>query len=333
MYLVEGTPGTGKTTLALRFLLAGVAVNQPGLHITLSETAEEPHAVVDSHGWSLEGIQVHELAHDMGFDPSSQQSILHPAEIELGETINAVIRQIEHLNPAGVAFDSLSEMHLLAQDPLRFRRQVLALKQFFASRRCTVMLLDDKTADPVDLQLHSIAHGVIALDQLSELFGTERRHLRVVKMRGQRFQGGLHDFLLDTGQVAVFPRLVAADHPTAFDTAPRSTGSTQLDQMLGGGLLPGSNLLLLGLSGIGKTTTAVRCMLAALERGESTHYDLFDEGRATLLAQRSARHEPAAAPRKRPAVRVGPFAAHDRRMAVGSADCTRPCRRRRLGSR
>jgi circadian clock protein KaiC len=285
MYLLEGAPGSGKTTFALRFLMAGAAHGESGLYITLSETATELRAVVESHGWSLDGIHVHELVNDLGIDPQAQQSILHPSQIELGETIVNVTEQISRLNPKRVVFDSLSEMRLLAQDPLRYRRQILALKQFFATRQCTVLLLDDKTSEPGDLQLHSIAHGVIALDQAGEMFGAERRHLRVVKMRGIKFQGGLHDFTLDTGRIEVFPRLVAADHRLDFDPTPVSTGSAELDAMLGGGLVPGSNALLLGPSGIGKTTTAVKCMTAALERGERAHYYLFDEGLGTLMAR------------------------------------------------
>ncbi|MDP9044452.1 MAG: circadian clock protein KaiC [Pseudomonadota bacterium] len=285
MYLFEGAPGTGKTTFALRFLMSGVAAGEPGLYITLSETASELRAVVDSHGWSLDGIEVHELGHELGVGPSTQQTILHPSEIELGETISAVIEEIEARNPGRVVFDSLSEMRLLAQDPLRYRRQILALKQFFSTRACTVLLLDDKTSDPTDLQLHSIAHGVISLDSSTQMFGAERRHLRVSKMRGMKFQGGVHDFSLDTGRVEVFPRLVAAEHHVTFDLKPKTSGSAELDTMLGGGLVPGSNALLLGPSGIGKTSTAARCVLAALERGERAHYYLFDEGLNTFLGR------------------------------------------------
>ncbi len=283
MYLFEGTPGTGKTTFALRFLMAGRAAGESGLYITLSETADELRSVVDSHGWSLDGIEVHELGDELTGDPSAEQSILHPSEIELGETIGAVKRHIEARNPMRVVFDSLSEMRLLAQDPLRYRRQILALKHFFSNRACTVLLLDDKTADPSDLQLHSIAHGVISLDSSTQMFGPERRHLRVVKMRGMRFQGGVHDFSLDTGRIEVYPRLVAGDHHASFDSAPVTTGSAPLDAMLGGGLVPGANTLLLGPSGIGKSSTAARCLLAALERGQQAHYYMFDEGISTFV--------------------------------------------------
>lgn len=285
MYLLEGTPGTGKTTFALKYLMAGVAAGETGLYITLSETSAELRAVVESHGWSLDGIEIQELGNDIGLMAEAAQTILHPSEIELGETIKSMIEEIERLNPRRVVFDSLSEMRLLAQDPLRYRRQILALKHFFSDRECTVLLLDDKTSDPADLQLHSIAHGVISLEQAVREYGAERRALRVVKMRGVKFQGGWHDFQLDTGVVEVFPRLIAADHHTQFDDPVASTGSPQLDAMLGGGLAVGTNMLLLGPSGAGKTTTAIRCMLSALERGERADYYLFDEGVGTLLVR------------------------------------------------
>jgi circadian clock protein KaiC len=283
VYLLEGTPGTGKTTFALRFLIAGAERAEAGLYVTLSESTEELQAVVESHGWSLDGIEVFELADDGARDPDAEQSILYPSEVELGETVRALTAQVERLSPARVVFDSLSEMRLLAQDPLRYRRQVLALKQFFSTRSCTVLLIDDKTSEPGDLQLHSISHGVISLEQAIQEFGTESRRLRVVKMRGQKFQGGLHDFVLDTGRIAVFPRLVASRHRHQVAHAQVGTGSAQLDQMLGGGVSRGTSTLLIGPSGVGKTTTVVHCMHAALERGERATYYLFDEGLSTLF--------------------------------------------------
>jgi circadian clock protein KaiC len=287
-YLVEGTPGTGKTTLALQFLIEGVRLGQPALYITLSETADELRAVAKSHGWSLDGVSLFELVSESGLDPESEQSVLHPSEVELGETAREVMKRVDHLCPARVVFDSLSEMRLLAQSPLRYRRQILALKQFFSSKQCTVLMLDDRTSDPTDLQLHSIAHGVISLEQAPREFGAERRRLRVVKMRGVKYRGGYHDLLLDTGGLTVFPRLVAAEHHKVFSPAPVSTGNTSLDALLGGGLVPGTNTLLSGPSGVGKTTTAVRCMVAALARGEKATYYLFDEGLATLLTRSAA---------------------------------------------
>lgn len=288
LYLLEGTPGTGKTTLSLQFLLNGAKQGETGLYITLSETADELRAVAATHGWTLDGLSLFELVSDMGLDPDSEQTVLHPSEVELGETTREVMRQLEVLRPQRVVFDSLSEMRLLAQNPLRYRRQILALKQFFSSRQCTVLMLDDRTADPTDLQLHSIAHGVIALEQSPRAFGAERRHLRVVKMRGIKFRGGYHDFVLDTGGLTVFPRLIAAEHHAEFDPRPVSTGNAALDALLGGGLVPGTNTLLSGPSGVGKTTTAIRCVLAALDRGEHATYYLFDEGLGTFLSRSDA---------------------------------------------
>ena len=288
VYLVEGTPGTGKTTLALQFLRAGAARGETGLYITLSETETELRAVARSHGWTLEGLAIHELS-DGTLAPDDRQSVLLPSEIELGETIERVRDVIVRMSPARVVFDSLSEMRLLADEPLRYRRQILALKQFLCERRCTTLLLDDKATSQGDAQLHSIVHGVISLHQVAQEFGIERRHLRVIKMRGMKFQGGAHDLVLDTGGLRVFPRLVAAEHRTEqVFSPPRTTGTPALDELLGGGLSPGTNTLILGPSGIGKTTTAVSCVLAALERGEPATYFLFDEGVSTLV-NRSAR--------------------------------------------
>ena len=288
LYLLEGAPGTGKTTLSVQFLLNGTARGERGLYVTLSETADELRASAVSHGWSLDGMEIYELVSDLGLDPDSEQSILHPSDIELGETVKEVIARVDESKPARVVFDSLSELRLLAQNPLRYRRQILALKQFFAKRCCTVLMLDDRTSEPGGQQLHSIAHGVISLEQAPREFGSERRRLRIPKMRGIKFRGGYHDFLLDTGGLTVFPRLVAAEHRASFNAKAASTGLAELDLLLGGGLVPGTNTLLIGPSGIGKTTTAICCMVAALERGETATYFLFDEGLGTLLARSAA---------------------------------------------
>jgi circadian clock protein KaiC len=284
-YLLEGTPGSGKTTMALQFLLEGARLGETGLYITLSETAAELREVAHSHHWTLEKIELFELVNEDGLDPDSEQSILEPSEVELGETIRGVTEKVNDLRPTRVVFDSLSQMRLLAQNSLRYRRRILALKQYFATRNCTVLLLDDRSSDPGDLQLHSIAHGVLTLEQTAADYGTERRRMRIVKMRGVRYRGGFHDFAIQTGGVAVFPRLVTAQQRRSFATELLSTGVPHFDEMLGGGISPGTNTLLNGPSGVGKTTTAVRAALSALERGEKAAYYLFDEGIATMLAR------------------------------------------------
>ncbi|WP_375421907.1 ATPase domain-containing protein [uncultured Sphingomonas sp.] len=284
-YLLEGTPGSGKTTIALQFLLEGARRGERGLYITLSETATELREVARSHEWDLSDIELFELVSVDHLDPDAEQSILEPSEVELGETIRGVMECVDRLTPTRVVFDSLSELRLLAQNSLRYRRQILALKQYFSIRKCTVLMLDDRSSDPGDLQLHSIAHGVITLEQSAQDYGTERRRLRVVKMRGVKYRGGFHDFTIQTGGVAVYPRLVAAEHHTAFTAQLQSTGLARFDEMLGGGLAAGTNALFTGPSGVGKTSSAVRCALAALARGEKVSYFLFDEGRATMLAR------------------------------------------------
>ncbi len=288
VYLLEGDPGAGKTTLGLHFLRQGVVQGERGLYVTLSETAAELATVAASHGWSLDQIEVFELVSSEGLSPDLEQSILHPSQVELGETVRGVIAVVERMNPQRVVFDSLSEMRLLAQDPLRYRRQVLALKKFFSDRGCTVLMLDDRSSRDTDQQLHSIAHGVIGLEAAVDQYGPERRRLRVHKMRGIKFRGGDHDFVLDTGGLSVFPRLVAAEHREKSEHRMVSTGVPRLDALMGGGLVPGSNMLFTGPSGVGKTTTALACVLAALKRGERAVYYLFDEGLGTLLIRAAA---------------------------------------------
>ncbi|MDY0964912.1 MULTISPECIES: ATPase domain-containing protein [Massilia] len=284
LYLVEGSPGAGKTTLGLQFLLDGVARGESGMYITLSETTDELLAVGRSHGWDLGALAIVELAGDDDLDPDSQQSVFHPSEIELGETTRKVMDQVDALRPLRIVFDSLSEVRLLAQNPLRYRRQILALKQFFSARDCTVLLLDDKTAES-DQHLHSLAHGVISLEQITREYGKERRRVNVIKMRGIRFRGGFHDYTLDTGGIVMYPRLVAAEHVRDFSPQVDSSGSDDLDALLGGGLVRGTNTLLVGPSGIGKTTLSTGCLLSALERGEKASYYLFDEGLGTFFAR------------------------------------------------
>ncbi|MFY3382755.1 ATPase domain-containing protein [Paracidovorax sp. MALMAid1276] len=288
LYLVEGSPGTGKTTLALQFLLCGRDKGERGLYITLSETSEELAQVAQSHGWNLNGVEVYDLVSDEGLSEDAEQTILHPSEFELGETTRDVMQLVTRLKPHRVAFDSLSELRMLAQSPLRYRRQILALKRFFSQQGCTVLMLDDKSAGEGDQQLHSIAHGVIHLNQNTHDYGPDKRSLRVVKLRGVQFRSGDHDFSLERGGLVVFPRLAAGEHGRTFNPTPLSTGSAAFDAMLGGGLTPGSNLLFAGPAGVGKSTTAVSCAVAAMARGEKVAYYLFDEGQHTLRQRAQA---------------------------------------------
>jgi circadian clock protein KaiC len=284
LYLVEGDPGTGKTTMALQFLLEGARRGEPVLYVTLSETKEELAAVAASHGWSLEGIGLHELVpSEESLKTEAHYTIFHPSEVELGETTRAVIEEVERIQPRRVVFDSLSEMRLLARDPLRYRRQILALKQFFAGRKSTVLLLDDRTSADADLQVQSIAHGVLMLEQLELDYGAERRRLRVSKLRGSRFRGGFHDFTIRTGGVEVFPRLVAAGRDVEFEQGAVGSGVAELDALLGGGLDRGTATLVLGPAGSGKSSLAAHFAAAAAARGERAAAFIFDEGVNTYL--------------------------------------------------
>jgi circadian clock protein KaiC len=286
MYLYEGRPGTGKTTIALQFLIEGVRRGERVLYVTLSETLAELSLVAERHGWTLDGIDVFELVPaETTMDPDRELTVLHPAEMELSETTRLVCERVAAIDPTRVVFDSLSELRLLAQNPLRYRRQVLALKHFFSQRRCTVVLLDDLSAQQNDLQLHSIAHGVILLEQIALDYGAERRRLRVVKMRGMRFRGGYHDFVIQSGGLAIFPRLVAAEHARSFAEEYVSSGNPRLDEMLGGGLERGTNTLLIGAAGVGKSSIALTYAIAAARRGEHSVFFAFDEGRGTLEAR------------------------------------------------
>ncbi len=286
LYLIEGSPGAGKTTLSLQFLLEGLRQGERGLYITLSESAQELRASAATHGWSLEGIEIFELpvADDLR-SLDSQSLMFHASEVELGETVRALFAAVERADPARVVIDSLSELRLLSQGPLRYRRQILALKQFFAERQITVLMLDDLTSDASDRQLESIAHGVVLLEHLSPEYGAERRRLRVTKFRGRAFRGGFHDFRITRGGLVVYPRLVAAEHHQPFAVELLASGVPGLDSLLGGGLHYGTSALLIGPAGTGKSSVATQYALAAVTQGQQAAIFTFDEATTIFLAR------------------------------------------------
>lgn len=289
VFLVEGSPGAGKTTAALSFLLAGRDAGEPTLYVTLSETDAELRDAASSHGWSLDGIDIFELAPPENLlDEDQHQSLLYSSDLELGETTRLILDAVERTKPSRVVIDSLSEIRLLAQGSLRYRRQVLALKHYFARHGATVVLLDDLTAEISDKTVHSVAHGVIHLEELAPAYGAERRRVRVIKYRGRKFRGGYHDFTIRTGGLEVFPRLVSAEHKTAFDRSPLPTGVERLDNLLGGGTERGSSCLILGPAGTGKSLLAVHFAAAAVRRGERAALFVFDEELGLLTSRAKA---------------------------------------------
>jgi circadian clock protein KaiC len=283
VYLLQGDPGVGKTTLGLQFLLEGVRHGERALYLTLSETHKELIAVAKSHNWDMSGVDVYEQLVGEQSLTEEDTTVFYPSEVELGQTVKALLTEVDRVKPSRVVLDSLSEIRLLAQSTLRYRKQILALKQFFGNRNITALFLDDRTAEINDLQLQSVPHGVVELERYTPVYGSARRRMQLVKVRGLNFRDGYHDFNILTGGIVVYPRLVAAEHPGDVDPQPVTCGVLALDTMLGGGIERGTSTLVMGPAGSGKSALATQYAVGAAQRGEKAAMFIFEESMASLL--------------------------------------------------
>jgi circadian clock protein KaiC len=285
LYLIEGDPGTGKTTLALQFLLEGIRRGEKVLYVTLSESREELEQVAKSHGWATDSLLIFEMIPpEDDLKPEAQYTVFHPSEVELAETIASILKKVDEVQPQRLVFDSLAELRMLARDPLKYRRQILALKRHLSGGMITVLLLDDRTSSATDdLQLQSIAHGVIMMQGIGRDYGVRRRRIEIHKLRGSAFREGYHDYIILTGGLHIFPRLIAAEHKPGFKRKPVPSGIQELDDLLAGGIHTGTSTLLTGPAGCGKSTIAFRYACSSAQRGEKAMIFTFDESLSTLL--------------------------------------------------
>ncbi len=289
LYLLQGKPGTGKTTLAIQFLLEGARRKEKVLYITFSETKAELEDVARSHGWNFSGVDILELsAISAQISASHQTTLFHPSEVELAKTIELLLTKIKEVNAVRIVFDSVSELRLMADSSLRYRRQMLAFKEFFVGRGSTVLFLDDLTVEAGDIHVQSIVHGVLLLEKFRATYGVERRQFHIVKLRGIKFKGGTHDYLIEVGGIEMYPRLVAADHKETFSKRTLSSGVTALDELLGGGLDRGTSNLIMGPAGTGKSTICIRFAVSAAERGEKVALFSFEESTTNLISRAHA---------------------------------------------
>jgi circadian clock protein KaiC len=287
VYLIEGDPGSGKTTLGIQFLLAGLVHDEPALYVTLAESREELQAVADSHGFDISRVEIFEVQPpELNQKGADQYTVFHPSEVELVDVMQSILTKLENTKAGRIVFDSMSEIRMLARDPLRYRRQILSLKQFFVGRESTVLLLDDRTGDRSDKQLQSICHGAIRMEALPREFGPQRRQIQILKLRASLFRGGAHDYEIEEGGLQIFPRLISAEHrPESIDRSELPSGIAELDMLFGGGVSRGSNSLLMGPAGCGKSTIATKFMQSAADRGERGIMFACDETLESVLTR------------------------------------------------
>jgi len=287
-YLIEGEPGTGKTTLALQFVADGLKNGEKVLYVTLSESRDELLAVARTHRLNVDSSAVFEVRpSEDDLKPDGQYTVFHPAEVELNDRVQTIMAEVDRRKPSRLVIDALSEVRMLAKDPLRYRRQVLSLKEY-APENCTVILLDDRSSRYADLELHSIVHGVVSMGRVAREYGKTMRRLEVTKLRGSAFREGYHDYMIHSGGVLVFPRLIAGEHRDRNeDISGASSGIPELDDLTGGGLGRGTSSLFIGPAGCGKTTLALRWLVTAAERGEKSAAFIFEETVSTLMGRAS----------------------------------------------